>query len=188
MAESIGGTTFQSLTVQALQLRSQGRYAIHPIEAAFRHHRATAEGLGEAGDCGLGFAAAESHYRRGAQGLRLSEIPQLPQQLRELSRLGGVDRAGRKALRKWAEDSGKVFDEDAFFQSWEAQGKPGGAEHQVFHDQHTNRWFKRLYHGVNQSNLGDYLVRMRLHAVLFPETAYRLEGFTMGAFSFPLKC
>lgn len=32
---------------------------------------------------------------------------------------------------------------------------------------------------MNQSSLGDYLVRMRLHAVLFPETAYRLEGFTI---------
>jgi hypothetical protein len=27
--------------------------------------------------------------------------------------------------------------------------------------------------------LGDYISRMRLHAVLFPETAYRLEGFTI---------
>lgn len=179
MAESAGGPPIQALTVHAFQLRSQGRYAIHPIEAAFRHHRATAEGLGEAGDCDLGFAAAESHYRRGAQGLRLPEIPQLPQQLRELSRLGVLDRAGRKALRKWAEESGYGFDEDLFVRNWEAQGKPGGAEHQVFHDQHTNRWFKRLYHGVNQSTLGDYLVRMRLHAVLFPETAYRLEGFTI---------
>lgn len=32
---------------------------------------------------------------------------------------------------------------------------------------------------MNHSTLGDYLVRMRLHAVLFPETAYRLEGFTI---------
>jgi len=170
-----------ALTAQALQLRSQGRYAVHPIETAFRHHRATTEGLGEAGDRGLDFAEAESHYRTGAQGLRLSEIPQLPQQLRELSRLGAVDRAGRKTLGIWAEVNGRVFDEDAFSLNWQAQGKPGGAEHQVFYDQRTNRWFKRLYHGVNQSTLGDYLVRMRLHAVLFPETAYRLEGFTINA-------
>jgi len=32
---------------------------------------------------------------------------------------------------------------------------------------------------VNHSTLGDYLARMRLHAALFPETAYRLEGFTI---------
>ena len=172
---------FPPLTARAFQLRSQGRYALHPIETAFRHHRASTEDLGEEGDRGLDFAEAESHYRTGAQGLRLSEIPQLPQQLRELSRLGVVDRAGRKSLRIWTEVNGRVFDGDAFFRNWDAQEKPGGAEHQVCYDQSTNRWFKRLYHGVHQTTLGDYLVRMRLHAVLFPETAYRLEGFTINA-------
>lgn len=167
------------LTLQAFQLRSQHRHALHPIEAALQYHRADAEIPGEEGHGGCGFEEAEAHYRAGAQGLRLSEIPQLAQQLRELSRLGPVDRAGRKALRKWAEDSGHVFDGNYFLSHWEAQGKRGGAEHQVYHDQETGRWFKRLYHGVNQSTLGDYLVRMRLHAVLFPETAYRLEGFTI---------
>ena len=95
---------FPPLIARAFQLRSQGRYALHPIETAFHHHRATTEGLGEEGDRDLGFAEAESHYRAGAQGLRLSEIPQLPQQLRELSRLGVVDRAGRKSLRKLMHD------------------------------------------------------------------------------------
>ncbi len=96
-----------------------------------------------------------------------------------MSRLGPVDRAGRKALRIWAEEQGHVFDESLFFQRWEEQGKRGGAEHQVYYDPESGRWFKRLYHGVNSSTLGDYLVRMRLHAALFPETAYRLEGFTI---------
>jgi hypothetical protein len=72
-----------------------------------------------------------------------------------------------------------VVDHASFIQRWEEQGKRGGAEHQVFHDQDQGRWWKRLFFGVNSSNLGDYLVRMRLHAVLFPETAYRLEGFTI---------
>ena len=90
-----------------------------------------------------------------------------------------LDRAGRKALRKWSTDAGLVFDEAEFFSRWQEQGKPGGAEHQVFHDKTCNRWFKRLYHGVNSSTLGDYLVRMRLHNVIFPESAYRLEGFTI---------
>jgi hypothetical protein len=90
-----------------------------------------------------------------------------------------VDRAGRKALRTWAEEKGHVLDEAEFFRRWQAQGKRGGAEHQVYHDEEYGRWFKRLYHGVNQSTLGDYLIRMRLHEVLFPETAYRLEGFTL---------
>jgi hypothetical protein len=171
--------TLPDLTIQAFQLRSQHRYALHPIEAALQYHRAHAEIPGEEGHGGCGFEEAEAHYRAGAQGIRLPEIPQLAQQLRELSRLGPVDRAGRKSPRKWAEEHGHVFDEDRFLRHWIDQGKRGGAEHQVYYDPKTGRWFKRLYHGVNSSILGDYLVRMRLHAVLFPETAYRLEGFTI---------
>jgi len=167
------------LTLQAFQLRSQHCHALHPVDTALQYYRAQAEFPGEEGHGGGGFEQAEAHYRAGAQGLRLSEIPQLAQQLRELTRLGPLDRAGRKALRKWAEDHAHVFDEEYFFRHWEAQGKRGGAEHQVYHDQDAGRWIKRLYHGVNSSTLGDYLVRMRLHAAIFPETAYRLEGFTI---------
>lgn len=163
----------------ALKLRSTNHYALHPVEAVVQYHRDPAEIVGEESHGGIDFQQAEAHYRAGAQGLRLSEIPQLPQQLRELSRLAEVDRAGRKSLRQWAEDQGHVIEEAAFFRRWHDQGQRGGAEHQVYHDEALGRWFKRLYHGVNQSTLGDYLVRMRLHAVLFPETAYRLEGFTI---------
>ncbi len=173
------GLALSGLTLQAFQLRSSHRYALHPVEAALQYHRATAEIPGEEGHGGCGFAEAEAHYRAGAQGLRLSEIPQLPQQLRELSRFAALDRAGRKSLRKWAEDHGHICDEGSFLDQWDGQGKRGGAEHHVYYDPETCRWFKRLYHGVNSSTLGDYLVRMRLHAVLFPETAYRLEGFTI---------
>lgn len=178
-AESASAQWIRGLISQAFQLRSQGHHAVHPIEAAFQYHRAEAEVPGEEGHGGLGFEEAEAHYRAGAQGLRLSEIPQLPQQLRELSRLGPFDRAGRKLLRKWAEACGHIFDDAQFSRNWNAQGKRGGAEHQVYHDQEAGRWIKRLYHGVNHSTLGDYLARLRLHSVLFPETAYRLEGFTI---------
>ena len=131
------GPSLASLTFQAFQLRSHQHHALHPVEAALQYHRASAEISGGEGHGGCGFAEAEAHYRAGAQGLRLSEIPQLPQQLRELSRLGDVDRAGRKALRKWAEDHGKVFDEASFHHRWESQGKRGGAEHQVYYDPET---------------------------------------------------
>jgi hypothetical protein len=126
--------TLPDLTIQAFQLRSQHRYALHPIEAALQYHRAHAEIPGEEGHGGCGFEEAEAHYRAGAQGIRLPEIPQLAQQLRELSRLGPVDRAGRKSLRKWAEEHGHVFDEDRFLRHWIDQGKRGGAEHQVYYD------------------------------------------------------
>lgn len=178
-AEESSPTALHGLIVQAMELRSNHLYAIHPVEATLQYHRAAAEISGKEGHGSVGFEEAETHYRAGTQGLRLSEIPQLPQQLRELSRLAGLDRYGRKALRKWAENSSRIFDEVQFFRTWEAQGKRGGSEHQVYHDQECGRWFKRLYYGVNQSTLGDYLIRMRLHGVLFPETAYRLEGFTI---------
>jgi len=173
--------TSVALTSHALRLRSEGRYATHPIEAALRYHRSETDSLGEEGHGGLDFETAGRIHRAGAQGLRLSEIPQLPQNLRELSRLGVADRVGRTALRRWVEGHGPVFDEDAFLAAWNAQGRLGGAEHHVYHDQEKSRWFKRLYHGVNHSTLGDYFDRMRLHSALFPETAYRLEGFTINA-------
>lgn len=175
------GSGLERLISQALELRSCQRYALHPVEAIVQSFRASADSPCQQGHGELGFEQAEVHYRAGAQGLRLPEIPQLPQQLRELGRLSDVDRAGRKALRAWAEEKHHVIDEAAFFQRWQEQGKRGGAEHQVYYDEPCGRWFKRLYHGVNHSTLGDYLIRMRLHAVLFPETAYRLEGFTINA-------
>jgi hypothetical protein len=173
------GFELPGLTLQAFQLRSVHRYALHPVEAALHYHCAPDEVPRKEGFGGIDFEEAEANYRAGTQGLRLPEIPQLPQQLRELTRLGPVDRAGRKALRTWTENHGYVIPEERFAQLWIAQGKRGGAEHQVYHDQESGRWIKRLYHCVNFSTLGDYLARMRLHAVLFPETAYRLEGFTI---------
>jgi hypothetical protein len=173
--------SLHDLTLHAFQLRSNHQYALHPVEAVIQYFRSKAETSGQKGDGCIGFEEAEAQYRRGAQGLRLSEIPELPQQLRELSRLASVDRAGRKSVRLWAENSGYIIDEAQFLSNWQAQGKRGGAEHQVYYDQNSSRWFKRLYHNVNNSTLGDYLVRMRLHTVLFPETSYRLEGFTINS-------
>lgn len=170
-----------SLTEQALRLRSKDRYALHPVETSLRHHRAEPQTPGEKGDGSFDFESAESLYRAGTQGLRLSKIPQFPEHLRELSRLTALDREGCTYLRRWVEASGPLFDERAFVTAWESQGRRGGAEHHVYHDQILGRWFKRLYHGVNHATLGDYFVRMRMHAALFPETAYRLEGFTINA-------
>lgn len=73
-----------------------------------------------------------------------------------------------------------MLEEGRFNGFWDSQGRRGGAEHQVY-DPDLGRWFKRLFHCVNSSTLGDCLVRKRLHAVLFAETAYRLEGFTINS-------
>ena len=79
------------LTQQAFQFRKEGRYAAHPVEAALRYHRAQAENTGAQSHGGFDFETAEILYRAGAQGLRFSEIPQLPQSIPELSRLASVD-------------------------------------------------------------------------------------------------
>ena len=81
------------LTAQAFRFRKEDKYAAHPIEAALRYHLSQAEKSGAESHGGFDFESAEIHCRAGAQGLRLSEIPQLPQSIPELSRLGAVDRA-----------------------------------------------------------------------------------------------
>ncbi len=167
------------LTHQALQLRNSLRCAAHPVENTLRYFRALLGDPGEACDRGLDFQSAESLHRAGAQGLPLPEIPQLPHSVVQLSRLRASDLAGEKHLRLWAEKHDATLAEAAFDIHWQAQGRLGGAEHHVHHDEATGRWFKRLYQCVNGCTLGDYFDRMRLHAVLFPETAYRLEGFVI---------
>ena len=172
-------TDLAALTRQALQLRSAGRHAAHPVESALAAYRRRFSPAGTEGERGVGFESAEGVYRAGAQGLSLPALPKLPESLAGLSRLNKCDAAGRRHLRFWAEEKGHIWDDAAFEANWVKQGCLGGAEHQVYHDEGSNRWFKRLYFGVNGATLGDYFLRMRLHAVLFPETAYRLEGFAL---------
>ena len=167
------------LTAQAFRFRKEDKYAAHPIEAALRYHCAQAEKSGSQSHSGLDFESAEILYRAGAQGLRLSEIPQLPQSIPELSRLGAVDRAARSHLRHWVDSHGPILEESTFITAWEAQGQRGGAEHHVHHDQEQGRWFKRLHRSLHFTTLGDYFDRLRLHEAIFPETAYRLAGFTI---------
>ena len=84
----------------AFRFRQEGKYAVHPVEAALRYHRSQAEKSGSQSHGGLDFESAEILYRASAQGLRLSEILQLPQSLAELSRLGALDRAACSGLRR----------------------------------------------------------------------------------------
>jgi len=170
-----------ALTEQALQIRLANKYARFPVQLCFRLLGRDVASSGEEGlDC-LDFQAAEGIYRAGAQGLPVSQIPQLPQSLVQISRLSVIDQAGRTNLRRWVEGIGRIFDESEFIARWNSQGQIGGAEHQVYYDEDSGRWFKRLYGCLNGTTLGDYFDRMVLHAVLFPETAYRLEGFTINS-------
>jgi HTH-type transcriptional regulator/antitoxin HigA len=59
--------------------------AAHPVEVALRYHCAQAEKSGSQSHGGFDFESAEVLYRASAQGLRLSEIPELPQSIPEIA-------------------------------------------------------------------------------------------------------
>jgi hypothetical protein len=103
------------LTAQAFRFREEDKYASHPVEAALRYHRSEAEKSGAESRGGFDFESAEVLYRASAQGLRLSKIPQLPQSLAELSRLGALDRAARSGLRQHFSTFRKVPNLGTFF-------------------------------------------------------------------------
>ena len=92
--------SLNALTQQAFQFRKERIYAAHPVEAALRYHRSQAEKSGPESHGGFDFESAEVLYRASPQGLRLSEIPLLPQSIPELSRLGAVHRAALSGLRR----------------------------------------------------------------------------------------
>ena len=171
--------SLEARTRQALNNRLQGLYARHPVQFSLERYQRSVPHQGSQGFRCVHFPSAEGIYRAGAQGLRLPEVPILPQSVAQLSRLGVMDKAGRAALRAWIQAGGTFLDEAAFLARWEQQGRLGGAEHQVFFDEPSSLWHKRLYACVLGSTLGDYLDRMMLHAVVFPETAYRLVGFSI---------
>jgi hypothetical protein len=138
----------ESLTREAIRRRSCGRYAAHPIEAALQHHRTRPPSAGTDGHAHDDFCAVEGIYRTGAQRVSLFESPLLAEILSALSRLTAVDRAGRAQIREWAAEQGVLMDESVFLESWKAQGRLHGAEHQVFYDPEKGRWFKRALHGL----------------------------------------
>jgi len=139
----------RALTGDALKNRYSNHYGRHPVENALHRLSELTADPGEKSDGGIGFQSAESIYRAGAQGIPVSQVPKLPRSRIELSRLRPLDRAGRRSLRAWAETHHAIFDSERFLSSWETQGCLGGAEHHVFYDETSGRWFKRLYHGVN---------------------------------------
>lgn len=166
------------LTHQALQLRNSLRCAAHPVENTLRYFRALLGDPGEACDRGLDFQSAESLHRAGAQGLPLPEIPQLPHSVVQLSRLRASDLAGEKHLRLWAEKHDASLPGAAFDTPWQAQGRLGGAEHHVHHDEATGRWFAAtgvLVHDLHDENV----VRMaRTHelAIIDPDISLARRG------------
>ena len=80
------------------------------------------------------------------------------------------------ALLAWAKRKRMLRDGGQFEQRWRDGGEQQGAEHDVFFDSATQRWFKRnhlTYHG----NWLEFFQRVQLHNWLFPATALKLECF-----------
>jgi hypothetical protein len=81
-----------------------------------------------------------------------------------------------QALRHWAEENRLILDSEAFDRRWQDQGERGEAEHRLYFDQTTQRWFK----SNNLSNYGNWLAyfqAIQLHNWLFPVAPLKLEGF-----------
>ncbi len=82
-------TNDEQINTEVFPLKNH--HAAHLIENSLRSLRAFAGAAGEKGNGGLDFQSAESIDRAGAQGLPLSQIPQLPQSRRELSHNGATE-------------------------------------------------------------------------------------------------
>ena len=81
-----------------------------------------------------------------------------------------------QALRGWAEENGLILDSEEFNRHWREQGERGEAEHRLYFEQTTQRWFKCN----NLSNYGNwmaYFQSIQLHNWLFPAASLKLEGF-----------
>jgi len=80
------------------------------------------------------------------------------------------------ALCSWVDQAGLMLDSEAFDRHWREQGEKGEAEHRLYFDQATQRWFKCN----NLSNYGNwmaYFQGIQLHNWLFPQAPLKLEGF-----------
>lgn len=78
------------------------------------------------------------------------------------------------ALRSWAQERKMLLDDREFTAKWKARGEMRGSEHDIYAE--DGRVFKRNNLVYNPSLL-DYLNRLIIHNSIFPESAYRLEGF-----------
>jgi hypothetical protein len=107
---------------------------------------------------------------------------------REDSAKGRVERIGRIVrpeeednLRLWAKQNGIYLSGDDFTKKWEDYSdeigrSSGGTESAVYHDPRDNRYYKTNNLSLANSHLS-FLLKIALHNKVFPDTAYRLEGF-----------
>ncbi|MBK1835188.1 phosphoribosylformylglycinamidine synthase subunit PurQ [Roseibacillus ishigakijimensis] len=78
--------------------------------------------------------------------------------------------------------SDQFLSQESFDAEWEAAGKLGGAEQQVYPERDGTH-FVKANNGSYHGSWLQYLERLHLHRLLFPETAYELLGLLEDDFS-----
>jgi hypothetical protein len=190
----IDAATIRGLNNDALLRRKKGEHAQHPIgrvlsaietlrsdsgdnrwAQAAGTERGRVRGESAARDRGT-FAAAEAIARRGEAQLRRAALADFPDEaaVRDAEEKGRP--AEDAALRRWARTNGILLDWQWFDSQWQSGGRMGGLEHEVFLRARDGRWWKRTTMPLSGPSWVSYFQRMQIHAALFPETAYRLEG------------
>jgi hypothetical protein len=84
------------------------------------------------------------------------------------------------ALVAWARRRGLLLPAGPFDRAWEQGGRMEGAEHQVWFDPASGRWWKRN-NGSFHRTWSELLERLALHNALFPHAPLRFEGFMQTA-------
>lgn len=82
--------------------------------------------------------------------------------------IAGQRTVGRKLL----------IDHNLLIQNWQAQGRKGGQEHDVYF---TPTHAIKLHNMSTSNSIYDYINRLQLHNFYFPEVGYELIGFAQSA-------
>lgn len=174
--------------------RERAEHDIHEAKLGLSEARLGGRAGGGAAVEGRDFEAAAAHVRRSLRQLSRGregggagqDGAPSPAELIERDGLGfswadAIRKKERRALREWAKARGVLFPWKRFSEPWgrdnvRHKARHGGVEHDVYYDEVSGRWFKRVTENPMHERWHDYLQRMELHAAIFPHTAYRLEG------------
>ena len=83
-----------------------------------------------------------------------------------------------QALYAWAKTQHLLLNNEEFTRTWKEAGAHHGMENDVYFNPTSQRWWKRNSLMASSHYL-EFLQRIQLHNWIFPETAMRLEGFTI---------
>lgn len=91
---------------------------------------------------------------------------------------GEIHTAEAEACRQWALKNYLLIPEEDFTRKWEADGRRGESEHQVYFLPATQFWWKRNTLNFHNGSISAYLERIAIQKFLFPELTLKFEGFS----------